>query len=77
MSKKYDIAQRIQAFTFLSTGIIIEDVGHITGYSQSALFNLKKRAKERGCNLFVNPIIHDMHIENTFKNKRSGIRLEK
>ena len=47
MGKKYDIAQRVQVFTLLSTGMTIEEVGRITGYSQSALFDLKKRAKER------------------------------
>lgn len=52
-------------------------MGHITKYSQNASFHIKKQAKKRWYNLFVNSIIHKMHIENVFKNKRSNIRLKK
>ena len=77
MEKKYDIAQQVWALILLSTGMTIKDVEHIMGYSQSALFDLKKRAKERGYDTFVDPIIHNMHVENAFKSGRPCINLEK
>lgn len=38
---------------------------------------MKKRAKERGYDPTINPVIHDMHVQNAFKSGRPGISLEK
>lgn len=56
------MAQQVHALISLSTGMTIEDVRHIMGYSQSALFDLKKRAKEKRYDLFIDPVIYNMHI---------------
>ena len=40
--KKYDLSQRIQALTFLGMGMRIEDVGRMTEFSRSPLYDFKK-----------------------------------
>lgn len=77
MGKKYHIAPQIQALTLFSTSITIEYIRRITGYSQIALFDLKKKTKKRGYDPFVYPIIYNIHVENVFKNGRPSISLEK
>lgn len=56
--------------------MIIEEVGHIMEYLQNALFDLKKQVKKR-YNFTINSVIYDMHVQNTFKNRRFNISLEK
>ena len=74
--KKYDLSQRVQAFTFLGMGMRIEDVGRITGFSRSALYDLKKRAIERGYDHTVTPVLYNVHVEDAKKSGRPGISLE-
>ena len=75
--KKYDLAQQVQALTLLGMGMKIEDVGRITGFSRSALYDLKKRALERGYDPTVTPVIHNVYVEDAHKSGRPGISLEK
>lgn len=57
------------------TGITIENIRYITEYSQSVLFNMKKWAKERRFNSFVDLIIYDIYVENTFRSRKPDISL--
>ena len=41
--QKYDLTQRVQALTLIGMGMKIEDVGCMTGFSRSALCDLKKK----------------------------------
>ena len=45
--KKYDLAQRVQAPTLLDVGMSMEDVGRITGFSRSTLYDLKKKSNRK------------------------------
>lgn len=67
--KKHDLAQRVQALTLLDIGMSIEDVGRITGFSRTTLYDLKKRATERGYDPVMVPIIYDEYLVDA---KRSG-----
>ena len=40
--KKYDLAQRVQALPLLGMGVKCEDLGHMTGFPRSVLYELKK-----------------------------------
>lgn len=75
--KKYDLAQRVQALTLLDVGMSMEDVGRITGFSRSTLYDLKKRATERGYDPVVAPIIYDEYAVNAKRNGKPGISLDK
>ena len=77
VGKKHDLAQRVQALTFLDMGMKIEDVERITGYSWNLLYNLKKQAIKISYDPTITPLIYNMHVENTHKNKRPSISLEK
>ena len=37
--QKYDLAQRVQALTLFGMGMKIEDVGRMTGFSRSTLYD--------------------------------------
>ena len=76
--KKHDLSQRVQALTFLGMGMKIEDVGRITGFSRSALYDLKKRAVQRGYDpTTITLMIYNMYVEDAQKSGRPTISLEK
>lgn len=75
--RKYDLAQRVQALTLLGIGMKIEDVGWITGFSRSVLYNLKKQAIKRGYDFTVIPMIYNVYIQDAHKSGRLSINLEK
>ena len=44
IGKKYDLAQRVHTLTLIVMGVKIEDVGRMTGFPRSALYELKKKS---------------------------------
>lgn len=48
--KKHDIAVRIQALALVEEGIPTKRVTEITGLSRKTIYNLRKKACERGYN---------------------------
>lgn len=77
VGKKYNLAQRVQALKLLGIVMKIEDVGLMTGFFRTSLYDLKKRAIERGYDPTVTPMIDNVYIEDARKNGRLGISLEK
>ena len=75
--KKYDLAQRVQTLTLIGIGVKIEDVGRMTGFPRSALYELKKRAIKRGYDPTVVPVVYNVHVEDADRSGRTGISLEK
>lgn len=76
-NKKWDLAQGVQGLTLLDMGMKIEDVRRITGFSQSALYNLKKQALQRGYDPTVTLMIYNVYVEDAHKSRRPGISLKK
>ena len=72
--KKYDLAQRVQALPLIGMGVKCEDLGRMTRFPRSALYELKKRAIERKYDPTVAPVIYNVHVEDA---GRPGISLEK
>lgn len=67
----------MQAFILLNISMKIENVGWITGFSQSTLYNLKKQALEKEYDPIITPVIYNVYVENTHKSRRPGINLKK
>ena len=76
-SKKHDLLQRIQALTFLGMEMKIEDVGRMTEFSRSELYDVKKRAIERGYDPIITPLKYNVHIEDAKESGRPSISLKK
>lgn len=49
----------------------------VTGFSLSALYNLRKKTIERGYNPKVSLVIYNMHVKDTERSRRPSISLEK
>ena len=74
---KSDLAQRVHALTFLGIEMKIEDVGQIIRFSQSLLYNLKKKIIEKRNDFTIIFIIHNMHIKYIYKSGKPDIKLRK
>lgn len=54
----------MQTFILFGISMKIENIGQITGFSQTILYNLKKYIIERGYNYTIIPIIYNIYINN-------------
>jgi transposase len=65
----YPVELRVQALALASYGVKVSDVASLTGISERAVYDLIKRARDRGYNFQADPRIRREHVED---GKRSG-----
>ena len=74
--KQHDIAVRIQALALAEEGITVERIIEITGLSRRTIFNLKKRARERGYNPAQSRALKMEYVEDAPRSGRPKVTTE-
>ena len=68
--KKHDLAVRIQALALVEEGITVKRVMEITSLSRRTIFDLKKKARERGYNPAQSRTLKIEYVEDASRSGR-------
>ena len=71
------IAMRIHGLALLTAGWKVEEVTEFTGISRSQLYDIKKKAKERGFDPKISPVILAVYVQDAICSGRPGIHVSK
>ena len=76
MGLKHDIAVRIQALALAEEGITVKRIMEITNMSRRTIFNLKKKARERGYNPTQSRTLKLEYVEDAPRSGRPKVVTE-
>ena len=71
------IAMQIHGLALLTAGWKVEEVTEFTGISRSQLYDIKKKAKKRGFDPKISPVILAMYVEDAICFRQLGIHVSK
>jgi transposase len=74
--KQHDLAVRIQALALAEEGIATKRIREITGLSRKTLYNLKKKAQERGYNPAQSRSLKMEYVEDAPRSGRPKVVTE-
>jgi len=74
--KQHDVAVHIQALALVEEGISVNRVMQITGLARRTIFDLKKRARERGYNPTLSRALKMEYVEDAPRSGRPKVVTE-
>ena len=74
--KQHDLAVRIQALALVEEGIAVKRVTELTGLARATVYDLKKKARQRGYDPTISRILKMEYVEDAPRSGRPKLATE-